>query len=87
MTRAALAGPCATRRRRAREDRVEVGRRGELADAARGKRRLVGEVAGPDVPAERADGVRDPAHEDAAEGQRRGHVIERLENLGLGEVL
>ncbi len=28
-----------------------------------------------------------PAHEDAAGSQRRGHIVERLENLGLGEVL
>ena len=56
-------------------------------DAARGERRLVREVTVADVPAERADGVRDPGHEDAARRQRRGHVIERPENLGLGEVL
>jgi len=70
-----------------REDRVEAGRRGELADAARGKRRVVGEVASLDVPAYRADGVRNSAYEDATGCQRCGHVVERPENLGLGKVL
>jgi hypothetical protein len=39
------------------------------------------------VPAERAHGVRDPAYEDTTGSQRCGHVVESLENLGLGEVL
>lgn len=67
-------------------DRAETGRGGESADAAGGERRLVYEVTVAAVPSECATSVRDPAHEDAAWHQRRGQVIELLENLGLGEV-
>jgi hypothetical protein len=45
----------------------------------------MGEVPVVYVPSQRTGGVRDPAHQDATGRERR--VIERLENLGLGEVL
>ena len=47
----------------------------------------MGEVTVTDVSSERADGVRDPAHENATGRQRCGYVIEGLENLPLGAVL
>jgi hypothetical protein len=74
-------------RGRARDDRLKASRRSELADAAGSKRCLVSEVTSTDVPSKRADGVRDPTHENAAGCQGRSHLVERLQDLGLVEVL
>jgi hypothetical protein len=87
MTRAALASACATGgvERARTESKPAAAASWRMLRAV--KRCLVREVTVADVPSERADGVRDPVHEDAAGRQCRGHGIERLENLWLGEVL
>lgn len=85
MMRMALARPIRGRRGQGCEERPEASRRGELVDAARRERCLVPKAVGPDVPVARADGVRDPAHEDA-ERPRRGHIVELPESPGPGEV-